>query len=83
MISVVFQDCLILPYTVAENVSLRPLADTDTGRIIQCLRLAGIYDDIAARKTHSTPAKAIPVMFPAFLSSVRLFITCERTTTGA
>lgn len=48
MISVVFQDCLILPYTVAENVSLRPLADTDTGRVIQCLRLAGIYDDIAA-----------------------------------
>ena len=46
LFSAVFQDILILPFTVAENVAMRPDGQFDRQRVSQCLALAGLGDDI-------------------------------------
>lgn len=45
--SAVFQDIYLPPYTVAENVSLKPLEKTDIARVEWCLKEAGIYERIS------------------------------------
>lgn len=42
----VFQGVYMPPFTVAEDVSLRPLADTALGKVERCLKEAGVYDKI-------------------------------------
>lgn len=44
--SVVFQDITILPLTIAENISMKTLEDTDVELVEQCLKKAGLYEDI-------------------------------------
>ncbi len=44
--SVVFQDIYIPPFSVAENVSLKPLGETDINRVEICLNETGLYDKI-------------------------------------
>lgn len=46
MYSAVFQDIYLPPFTVAENVSLKPLQETDATRVEACLKEAGIYERI-------------------------------------
>lgn len=43
-IGVVFQDCLILPYSVAENVSMKPYDETDIRLVEDCLKRTGLYE---------------------------------------
>lgn len=45
-IGVVFQDYLVLPYSIAENISLAPLEETDLERVKVCLKSVGLYDAI-------------------------------------
>lgn len=40
--AVLFQENLILPYSVAENVSLRPLKNTDEALVTECLKEVGL-----------------------------------------
>ena len=47
MYSAVFQDIYLPPFTVAENVSLKPLKETDAGRVEWSLKEAGVYERIA------------------------------------
>lgn len=47
LFSTVFQDIYILPFTVAENVSMKLLEDTDRERVIRCLKEAGLYEKIS------------------------------------
>lgn len=44
--SAVFQDVYIPPFSVAENVSQKPLEDTDMDRVEICLDEAGLYNKI-------------------------------------
>lgn len=44
--SAVFQDIYLPPFSVAENVSLKPAADTDMSQVEVCLKMAGIYEKI-------------------------------------
>lgn len=44
LFSAVFQDILILPFTVAENVALCPDREIDKDRVAHCLELAGLLD---------------------------------------
>lgn len=46
LFAAVFQDVYLPPVTAAENVSLKPLADTDRKRVEECLKEANIYDKI-------------------------------------
>ena len=46
LFSAVFQDIVIMPFTVAENVSMSITEESDTGRIWDCLETAGLRDDI-------------------------------------
>ena len=39
-VAVLFQDALVLPYTVAENVSLKPLEETDQNQVWAALEQA-------------------------------------------
>lgn len=48
LISAVFQDLYLLPVTVAENVSMKPLPETDLPRVRECLKKAGLYDAISS-----------------------------------
>lgn len=48
LFSAVFQDVMILPFTVAENVALHPQARIDRQRVESCLRQAGLWEAIAA-----------------------------------
>ena len=41
-----FQDALVLPYTVAENVSLKPLEETDQNQVWAALEQAGLSERI-------------------------------------
>jgi ABC-type multidrug transport system fused ATPase/permease subunit len=61
LFSVVFQDIFIAPFTVAENVSMRLLQETDLSRVDDCLQQAGLLDAIAHTpdKTHSYMLKAV------------------------
>ena len=45
-VAVLFQDALVLPYTVAENVSLKPLEETDQERVRAALEQAGLSERI-------------------------------------
>ena len=45
-VAVLFQDALVLPYTVAENVSLKPLEETDQERVWAALEQAGLSERI-------------------------------------
>jgi len=46
LFSAVFQDIFILPFTVAENVSFLGSNTTDRQRVEECLKKAGLLDDI-------------------------------------
>ena len=48
LFSAVFQDIFIPPFTIAENVSMQPLNQTDMERVEDCLKQAGLYDVIRA-----------------------------------
>ena len=45
--AVLFQESAILPYTVAENISLMPLRSTQLPLAEDCLKQVGLYDVIA------------------------------------
>jgi len=47
LFSAVFQDISIFPFTAAENISLKPEAETDMNRVKECLDKAGLYAEIA------------------------------------
>ena len=44
----VFQDCKPVALTVMENVLMRPVQDSDEEKVIEALKLADVYDRIAA-----------------------------------
>jgi ABC-type multidrug transport system fused ATPase/permease subunit len=46
LFSAVFQDIMILPYTLAENIALRPAAEVDGMRVADSLKRAGLWDYI-------------------------------------
>ena len=46
LFSAVFQDIMIFPHTVAENVSMRSVAETDRSRVLRCLAHAGLDGEI-------------------------------------
>ena len=46
LFSAVFQDITILPFTVAENVSMKVGAKTDDNRVWECLKKAGLDEEI-------------------------------------
>jgi len=48
LFSAVFQDIFIMPFTLAENISLHTLEKTDMDRVEACLRRVGLWDAIAA-----------------------------------
>ena len=48
LFSAVFQDIFIMPFTLAENISLQTLEKTDMDRVEACLRRVGLWDTIAA-----------------------------------
>ncbi len=50
LFSTVFQDIFMLPVSVAENVSLRPPGQTDRAKVEQCLRKAGLWEEIASHE---------------------------------
>lgn len=45
-IGAVFQDSLILPYSIAENISMKPIEKTDIGRVEDCLKRVGLYETV-------------------------------------
>lgn len=45
-IGAVFQDCLILPYSIAENISMAPYEKTDIPRVEDCLKQVGLYETV-------------------------------------
>ena len=45
--SVIFQDITILPFTIAENVSMQLACETEKDRVLACLKMAGLDSDIA------------------------------------
>lgn len=61
LFSTVFQDIYIPPFTVAENVSMKPGADTDMDRVIRSLAQAGLYEKIREypKGIHSWMLKAV------------------------
>jgi len=46
-VSAVFQDARMFAFSVAENVSMQPREDTDTGRVAQVLDTVGLQDKIS------------------------------------
>ncbi|MBR4865386.1 MAG: ABC transporter ATP-binding protein [Clostridia bacterium] len=48
LFSAVFQDIFIMPFTLAENISLQTLEKTDMDRVESCLRRVGLWDAIAS-----------------------------------
>lgn len=60
-LAVVFQDALVLPYTVAENVSLKPLKETDEERVCRVLKQAGLMEVVEKHKDsiHAQVTKAV------------------------
>ncbi len=52
LFSTLFQDCALLPATVAKNIALCEENKIDRGRLCECMRLAGILD-----KVESLPQK--------------------------
>lgn len=52
LFSAVFQDLYIDPFTVAENVSMSPEAETDMKRVEACLELTGLLETIRSYPDH-------------------------------
>lgn len=50
LLSVVFQEQLILPITIAENISLQPREETDDGRAWAALEKAGLTETFSRQK---------------------------------
>jgi ABC-type multidrug transport system fused ATPase/permease subunit len=50
MFSAVFQDISLFAFTVAENVSMKPFAETDERRVRGCLKKAGLLNEIEESK---------------------------------
>ena len=48
LFSAVFQDIMILPFTLAENIALRPAAEIDKARVTNSLQQAGLWEYIAS-----------------------------------
>ncbi len=46
LFSPVLQDIFIMPFTVAENVSMKIMKETDISRVNDCLKQAGLLDEI-------------------------------------
>ena len=44
LMSAVFQDISIFPFTIGENVSMKKLEETDLTLLDKCLKLSGLYD---------------------------------------
>ena len=55
LFSAVFQDIMILPYTVAENISLQLKENTDRERVIRCLESAGLLEYIEKNRGIDAP----------------------------
>ena len=45
-IGAVFQGCLILPYSIAESVSMKPYEETDILQVEDCLKRVGLYEAV-------------------------------------
>lgn len=43
----IFQESMIMSYSIAENVSMCDLQDTDRDRVIACLKQAGLWDYVS------------------------------------
>jgi ABC-type multidrug transport system fused ATPase/permease subunit len=50
LFSAVFQDISLFAFTVAENVSMKPAAETNERRVADCLEKAGLLDEIMKYK---------------------------------
>lgn len=50
IISAVFQDARVMPVSIAENVSMKPLEKSEIGRVEECLELAGLSEKIKKLK---------------------------------
>lgn len=46
MFSPVFQNVEVYPFSVAENVSMKMLEDTDVSRVEECLQKCGLYEKV-------------------------------------
>ena len=46
LFSAVFQDICILPVTAGENISFAKISDSDEERLLRCLEIAGVKDEI-------------------------------------
>ncbi len=46
MFSVIFQDIMLLPFTVAENISMKAESEIDMERVAECLNKVGLTDEI-------------------------------------
>lgn len=46
MFSVIFQDIMLFPFTVAENISMRTETEVDKERVAECLNKVGLTDEI-------------------------------------
>ena len=44
----VFQDVWVLPFTIEQNVSTQTVEDTDSDRVIECCKMAGIHDKVSS-----------------------------------
>lgn len=61
LFSAVFQDIFIPPFTVAENVSMQLEQETDMEKVADCLKEAGLYEQICGYPDgiHSPMTKAV------------------------
>lgn len=59
--SAVFQDAVVFPFSIAENVSLQPESETDMVRVADCLEKVGLYKTINQfpQGIHTVPSKEI------------------------
>ena len=46
LFSVVFQDVRVMPVSIASNVSMKTDEHTDVKQVVECLKMAGIYESI-------------------------------------
>lgn len=50
LFSAVFQNVEIYPFSIAENISMRPLEDTDLEKVEECLKKCGLYEKVQGLK---------------------------------
>lgn len=48
--SAVFQNVEVYPFSVAENVSMRPMKETDLDKVRDCLKQCGLYEKVQGMK---------------------------------